>query len=608
MEPPKFLVDSAAVEESWLLKGIASMMRVLAAGTSLDASLAPALEILGKAAQADRVYIFKEHFHPQSGAPLLSQLYEWAGDNVEAQINNPDLQEIPCYPDFADLYESLLRGVPYLIIAEDTDGLLRDLLNGQDIQSIAILPIMVSQSLWGFLGFDDCKRPRIWTPQVLQMLEAASSAIGSAIERWKVDSALVEANAILQRQTEELRRVQRITISLMEDARIAQKEAARASAAKSEFLAVMSHEMRTPLNGILGFADILVEEHDPQMLREMAGIIRESGKILLDLISDVLDFSKIESGHLELDPTPTELRPMLAEILMAVSGNAVEKGVAVESLIEESVPVAVAVDDKRLRQVLLNVVGNAVKFTFEGRIEVRLGSVDSEDNKLLLQFEVEDTGIGIAESSIKQIFEPFDQANRSVHRKFGGTGLGLSISRNLCRMMGGDLTVRSRLGKGSTFSFTLCCSRAGIPAEVPDRASVFIIPRLADECPMHILVVDDVATNRLLASRLLTKMGYEADVANDGEQAVAMAAEKSYDLILMDVFMPGIDGYDTTRKIRNFKQTQGHYTVILGLSADVMNDNRLRCTEAGMDGFLTKPIRIPELISALRQFSNKTTA
>lgn len=608
MEPPKFLVDSAAVEESWLLKGIASMMRVLAAGTSLDASLAPALEILGKAAQADRVYIFKEHFHPQSGAPLLSQLYEWAGDNVEAQINNPDLQEIPCYPDFADLYESLLRGVPYLIIAEDTDGLLHDLLNGQDIQSIAILPIMVSQSLWGFLGFDDCKRPRTWTPQVLQMLEAASSAIGSAIERWKVDSALVEANAILQRQTEELRRVQRITISLMEDARIAQKEAARASAAKSEFLAVMSHEMRTPLNGILGFADILVEEHDPQMLREMAGIIRESGKILLDLISDVLDFSKIESGHLELDPTPTELRPMLAEILMAVSGNAVEKGVAVESLIEESVPVAVAVDDKRLRQVLLNVVGNAVKFTFEGRIEVRLGSVDSEDNKLLLQFEVEDTGIGIAESSIKQIFEPFDQANRSVHRKFGGTGLGLSISRNLCRMMGGDLTVRSRLGEGSTFSFTLCCSRAGIPAEVPDRASVFIIPRLADECPMHILVVDDVATNRLLASRLLTKMGYEADVANDGEQAVAMAAEKSYDLILMDVFMPGIDGYDTTRKIRNFKQTQGHYTVILGLSADVMNDNRLRCTEAGMDGFLTKPIRIPELISALRQFSNKTTA
>lgn len=608
MEPPKFLVDSAAVEESWLLKGIASMMRVLAAGTSLDESLAPALEILGKAAQADRVYIFQAHFHPQSGAPLLSQLYEWAGDNVEAQINNPDLQEIPCYPDFADLYESLLRGVPYLIIAEDTDGLLHDLLNGQDIQSIAILPIMVSQSLWGFLGFDDCKRPRTWTPQVLQMLEAASSAIGSAIERWKVDSALVEANTILQKQTEELRRVQRITISLMEDARIAQKEAARASAAKSEFLAVMSHEMRTPLNGILGFADILVEEHDPQMLREMAGIIRESGKILLDLISDVLDFSKIESGHLELDPTPTELRPMLAEILMAVSGNAVEKGVAVESLIEESVPVAVAVDDKRLRQVLLNVVGNAVKFTFEGRIEVRLGSVDSEDNKLLLQFEVEDTGIGIAESSIKQIFEPFDQANRSVHRKFGGTGLGLSISRNLCRMMGGDLTVRSRLGEGSTFSFTLCCSRAGIPAEVPDRASVFIIPRLADECPMHILVVDDVATNRLLASRLLTKMGYEADVANDGEQAVAMAAEKSYDLILMDVFMPGIDGYDTTRKIRNFKQTQGHYTVILGLSADVMNDNRLRCTEAGMDGFLTKPIRIPELISALRQFSNKTTA
>lgn len=603
MEAPESRLDKSDSEGSRLLEAIASMMQNLAEASSIELALTAALRILGEAARVDRVYIFKNGIHPDSGVEVCSQAFEWVASGISPQIGNPELQNMSYHPGVSTLHHALVNGRPFICFVDEAPEPLRSLLESQDIKSIAVLPVLVSGQFWGFIGFDDCRNRRVWSPQTLRMLEAASSAIGSSLKRREVDEALLAANTELRNQTEELRRIQRITISLMEDAKIAQKQAARASAAKSEFLAVMSHEMRTPLNGILGFTDILMDEHDPKLLRETASIIRDSGKVLLDLISDVLDFSKIESGHLEMDPSPVVIREMVAEVMTSLSGSLLGKRISLELVIAEDVPVAVVVDNMRLRQILLNVLGNAVKFTNEGRIEVRIRSSVGADGLVTLSFDVEDSGIGIAESALEQIFEPFDQADRSVHRRFGGTGLGLSISRRLCRLMHGNLTVQSTLDKGSTFSFSVRCHWVDADTVQIEESVVTAVPLLAEVFPMEVLVVDDVATNRLLACRLLAKMGYAADTASDGERAVQMVMDKDYQLILMDVFMPGIDGCESTRKIRQWETHSGRKCTILGLSADVMNDNRRRCIESGMDGFLTKPIRVPDFVAAIRNLT-----
>ncbi len=581
------------------------MVSELARGNSFDGTIDTALAILGQASGVDRVYIFRNHTRESDSALLTSQIHEWVRSGIEPQQDKGNVIDLEYFPSMAEVHRALSAGNPVVLIAEEQNQDLRDLLEGQDIKSLALVPIEVSGQFWGFLGFDDCRAVRKWTPELLHMLKAASAAIGGTIERSSAESAVVEANAALQLQAEELRRIQRITVSLMEDAKAAQCDAARASAAKSEFLAVMSHEMRTPLNGILGFADILGQESDPQVLRETAGIIRESGRILLNLISDVLDFSKIESGHLELDPSPVEIRPLLSEVLTAISGSAMEKGIVVEANVEREVPMVVTLDDNRLRQILINIIGNAVKFTEEGSIKVRLQSEPIDAESCSLSFEIEDTGIGIDQVALEHIFDPFDQADRTVHRRFGGTGLGLSISRSLTRMMGGDLGVRSALGNGSTFFFNVRGilaqeGKVGLRRPVSDK-----IPVLASECPLRILIVDDVHTNRLLAARLLSKMGYEAELVASGEEAVEITKANNYDLILMDVFMPGIDGCEATAEIRRNEVNGSHRAAILGLSADVMLENRKRCVEAGMDGFLPKPIRIPDFVEAVRKSSTQ---
>jgi len=605
MKPLESSLNQTDSEESRLLAGLASMMQCLAEMPSIDEGVNAALRILGEAARVDRVYLFENGTCPKTGEKVFSQVFEWVAEGVSRQIDNPALQNTPYHPDFAGLYRGLSIGRPFLTFTDEESEPMRSTLESQEIKTIATLPVMRASEFWGFMGFDNCRERRVWTPPILRMLEAAASAIGSSLTRWEVNQALIAANAEFKKQTEELRRIQRITISLMEDAKIAQVRAAKASAAKSEFLAVMSHEMRTPLNGIIGFADILVDEQDPKLFRETTSIIRNSGKVLLDLISDILDFSKIESGHLELDLSPVAIRTMVAEVITSISGSVAEKGISLDLVIASDVPSVVLLDAKRLRQILLNILGNAVKFTSEGRIEVRLKSCPVEADDVTLCFDVEDTGIGIAESAFEQIFEPFDQADRSVHRRFGGTGLGLSISRKLCRLMQGDLTVESTLGKGSTFSFFIRSRALSDDEETPEEPVVRKVPHLAGESPMEILVVDDVATNRLLACRLLSKMGYDADTASHGEQAVQMAAAKDYQLILMDVFMPGIDGCEATQKIRDLEKQTGRRACILGLSADVMDNNRQRCTEAGMDGFLAKPIRIPDFVAVIEKLASR---
>lgn len=363
----------------------------------------------------------------------------------------------------------------------------------------------------------------------------------------------------------------------------ARAEAECASKAKSEFLATISHEIRTPLNGVTGLVTLLRDETDPTRLRDGLRIIQQSADTLLAVISDVLDFSKIESNQLELEAVPLSVEHELRVVVELLQSTAAESGTELELALEPTVPAWIEGDPTRLRQVVLNLVSNAVKFTSEGRVSVR-GRV--HEGRLIL--EVADTGIGMSQAVCKRLFEPFVQADTSTTRRFGGTGLGLVISRRLVRSMGGEVTVVSVPGEGSCFSVSLPV----VPAAAPPTPSR-IVPVVS--VPRSVLVVEDNRVNQVVVVRLLQKLGHQVMVADDGERALKLAAGRQFDVVLMDCHMPVMDGYEATRALRE----RGDPTPIFALTAAVTNEDRARCLEAGMTGVLSKPLRIERLAEVL---------
>ncbi len=582
-----------------LLAGIAGALRLLLQPGDFDASMQGALAEIGRAARVDRVYIF-ECNTPEGGAMVWSQKYEWTADGIEPQIDNPALQNM-CFAEICPRWQAELEtGLPVVGVVAELDEAERILLEPQGILSIAAVPIRSGGILAGMVGFDDCREAGNWMPQTIQLLEAAAGGFGGAMARKVADDALREAHAILQIQAEELREHRRVATSLIEEARQAEQRAAAASEAKSTFLAVMSHEMRTPLNGIIGFTDLILSESPPDPIASHAAAIQSSGRILLGLINEVLDFSRIESGNVELEPVVADIREAASSALAGLRRAAERKGLVVELIVEDSVPHQLRLDVTRYQQILLNLVGNAVKFTDRGAVCVLIAVTRLDSDTVTLHTAVSDDGIGIEPDALERIFEPFGQADVSVHRRYGGTGLGLAISRNLCRLMGGDITAASRPGRGSTFTFRLAagiCSADTAIVALPGR----VIPALAAEYPLNILIVDDVPTNRQLLCRLLEKMGYSPAVATHGEEALELTAARAFDLVLMDILMPGIDGRETTQRLRQREAGKGRWLRIIGLSADATPENARRCLDSGMDGFLTKPIQIDDLAAAIRR-------
>jgi len=415
---------------------------------------------------------------------------------------------------------------------------------------------------------------------------------------------LTRANLALQAQAEDLRRGREGALNLMEDARRAERAAEAANIAKSAFLAVMSHEIRTPLNGVIGFTDLLLGEDLKPAQHEYAQTIKSCGTALLALISDILDISKIESGRLELDLRSGQIVPLARGVLEAFSKQASDKGIALGIRVGEGVPDCIVTDHARLRQILYNLVGNAVKFTGHGHVKMRIRSKSGAKPDLLhLDFEVEDTGIGISPEQVGKIFEPFSQANASVHRKYGGTGLGLAISQKLATLMDGQIRVTSNPKGGSIFTLSIEASSAG---SRPPSFEIVPPPRkkLAHPTPVEgtrIAVVDDVALNLRLAVKLLERLGYQAKTYSSGEEAIDGIRRNPVDIIFMDVLMPGLDGCETARQLKSpdTAATSPSQAYIVALTADAMLENRQRCLSAGMDDFITKPLRLEELREAL---------
>ena len=391
-----------------------------------------------------------------------------------------------------------------------------------------------------------------------------------------------------------------------EELRSAKEAAEKANDAKSIFLSTVSHEIRTPMNGVLGMTALLRDTPLNAQQQEFARTIADSGSALMAIINDILDFSKIEAGHMAIDLVDCALLPLAEGCIDTLASRAAARGLALASFVDPALPVLVSADGGRLRQILLNLVDNAIKFTESGEVMLSVTLQRRSANGCRVRFEVSDSGIGIDEEALARLFQPFVQADSSVTRKYGGTGLGLSICKRLLELMGARIEVESSPGHGSTFRFDLELAEVAPPAIPPapppqEAFTPALGPALppGPAAPGAILLVEDNLTNQTVALHQLVRLGYTAHVASNGEEALEAIARHDYAMVLMDCQMPLLDGFEATRRIRAEESARGAGRLtIVAMTANAADGDRERCLEAGMDDYLPKPI-VREALEAM---------
>lgn len=557
-----------------------------------------ALQRLGRFADVDRSYVFMFN---EDGS-RVTNTHEWCEEGIEPQIDN--LQDFDPYilpwwmaklQNFETIYIPRLADLPPEASIE------KDFLSAQDIKSLIVVPMIFSRSLMGIIGFDAVREEKKMEEEDLAILRTVGDIFANALKRMQVTQELQtakedaeKANLQLTIANRELEQKNALTLELAEQAN-------EANLAKNQFLVNLSHELRTPLNSMLGMTELLLESGLDEQQSELANTVYSSASTQLRLIEDTLDFSKIAAGRLHIGHEAFSLPELAHEVIKNARLQSRNKPVAINYSLAPDVPEFVKSDPVRLRQILTNLIGNAVKFTDHGDVSLVITRPEEDrTERTTLHFCVKDTGIGISASEQSRIFEKFTQVDNSISRRFGGMGVGLSITKSLIELMEGRIWLESEEGKGSCFYFMLPFKVAEESAQPTHIGKTNEQVSNSQSASGRILLVEDNLDNQKLAKSILSKQGYTVTVADNGESAIKNFAQAPYDLILMDIQMPGMDGFAATKEIR---AREAHHRIpIIALTAHVLQGYREKCLQNGMDDYLTKPIKKKQLLDVLSRW------
>ena len=558
----------------------ATTMLLQAEKDEFEGALWESMGMMARTVQVDRVYIWKNH---TVGEKLYcTQLYEWS-EGAEPQHNNEFTVDISYDDNIPGWKEKFMRRECVNNLVKDMSPEEQAQLTPQGIISILTVPVFLREEFWGFVGFDDCHNERIFTHNEESILRSGSLLIAYALLRHdmtqRLETALKESNA--------------------------------ASVAKGNFLSNMSHEMRTPMNAIIGMTAIGKKADDIDEKNQALNKIGEASTHLLGIINDILDMSKIEADKMELVPVEYNLNQMIKRVLTVISLRIEEKHQILSVNVDGNIPKFVIGDDQRLSQVITNLLSNAIKFTpEEGKINVDVSLCDETDEMIELRFAVSDTGIGISAEKQEKLFSAFEQGDEVTHRIYGGTGLGLSISKRIVEMMNGKIWVESELNEGAEFIFTVQLERS---SHKDNKAGDFSgddieghenISHTDEFLGKTLLVAEDVAINREILISLLKESGLTIECAVNGKEALDMISNdpEKYDIVFMDLQMPEMDGLEASRLIRSLPVADIDKLPIVAMTANVFKDDIDACFEAGMNDHLGKPLDIEKVFDKLSKY------